>query len=76
MKVIRNISNNPLVVHTGNFTGRCPNDRYFAYREEVKNQVEWEKIAEHLIKLFNENLLKISFSNNSIIKKGHIKKIK
>ena len=41
MKVIRNITKNPLIVHTGEFTGRSPENRYFVDQKTIKNNVEW-----------------------------------
>ena len=41
MKVIRNIPNTPLVVHTGQFTGRSPKDRYFVEQEKTRDKVHW-----------------------------------
>ena len=38
MKVIRNIPNSPLIVHTGEFTGRSPKDRYFVDHEKSNDK--------------------------------------
>ena len=42
MKVIRNIPNTPLVVHTGQFTGYSPNDRYLVKQEKISDKIYWE----------------------------------
>ena len=59
MKVIRNIFNKPLIVHTGKFTGRSPNDRYFVDQAEVHDKIFWgnhnRKISiKHYLLLYQE----------------------
>ena len=40
---MRTIIEKPLVVRTGKFTGRSPQDRYFVKTEKNKNIIDWGK---------------------------------
>ena len=66
MAIIRENSFQPIVVHTGKFTGRSPKDRYFEKTEHNKDIIDWgkrnqpvseptfnivfQKLKEHLVK--------------------------
>ena len=54
MKIVRK---NPLIVQTGKFTGRSPEDRYFVKTEQNKNIVDWGKRNDSLPYIFYTELL-------------------
>lgn len=41
MRVIQDIVSKPLIVQTGKFTGRSPNDRYFVKTSKNKKIIDW-----------------------------------
>ena len=66
MSIIRDKKFEPLIVHTGQFTGRSPKDRYFVKTNKNKNIIDWgdrnqsisEKIYENIYKKIIEHLNK------------------
>ena len=42
MVVIREEKLTPLIVHTGQFMGRSPKDRYFVKTKESEGIIDWE----------------------------------
>lgn len=77
MKIIRDLALHPMIVHTGEFTGRSPKDRYFVKTALNKDDIDWsernqsvsvntfdiifQKIQEHIIQEIN-----YSFQGNVI----------
>ena len=43
MKILRNLPSQPLIVNTGEFTGRSPKDRYFVQTNKNKKIIDWSK---------------------------------
>ena len=41
MKIVRDLASQPLVVHTGKFTGRSPKDRYFVKTNANEKTIDW-----------------------------------
>lgn len=43
MKILRDLPSQPLIVNTGEFTGRSPKDRYFVQTNKNKKIIDWSK---------------------------------
>ena len=76
MPIIRDQKLEPLIVHTGKFTGRSPEDRYFVKTKENENIINWnlrnQSISEKIFEDVYEGIQEYLFKKINFAFKGNV----
>ena len=67
MKILRDLASQPLIVHTGQFTGRSPKDRYFVKTNANEKIIDWgsrnRAISETTFDILHQQIKSYLFEN-------------